>query len=150
MLRSILAAIAGYIALVIVVFTGIGLAWMILGGGGAFGGEGPYPSSAWLVFSIVSGFLGSVVAGWVALRIGGTATAVKVLLALVVVLGLYSALTAEANYAGREPIDKPVAEMTFMEAGQHAKQPTWYNWVIPLVGAVGVLVGARRREGGVA
>ena len=61
-------------------------------------------------------------------------------------LGVVSALTADSQFEKRPRIDKPVAEMSFIEAGGHAKQPAWYNWVIPLVGAVGVWLGGRRQE----
>ena len=144
MARSILAAVLGYIVMVIVVMAVIGIAWAILGGSVAFEGEGPNPSTAWLTFNIVSGFLAAAVGGCVALRIGKSALAVKILVGIVVLLGLYFALTAESSYADREQVDKPVAEMTFWEAGQHAKHPTWYNWTIPLVAVAGVLVGGRK------
>jgi len=36
MLRSVLAAIVGYIVMIVVVMIGIGIAWAILGGTGAF------------------------------------------------------------------------------------------------------------------
>jgi hypothetical protein len=29
--------------------------------------------------------------------------------------------------------------------GQYAVQPGWYNWIIPLVGVAGVLLGGRER-----
>lgn len=145
MVRSILAAIAGYAVIAVVVVAGITLSWAILGGEGAFRGEGPEPSTAWMALSVVFGFLAAVVGGRVALKIGRSPLAVKILVGLVIVLGIVSALTAESSYASKRKIDKPVAKMSFVDAGQHAKQPTWYNWTIPLVGAAGVLLGGRRR-----
>jgi hypothetical protein len=145
MIRSILAAIAGYAAMVVGVIAGITISWAILGGEGAFRGEGPEPSTAWMILSVVFGLLAAVAGGWVALRIGRSTRAVKILVGLVIVLGLYSALTGESEYAGRKKIDKPVARMDFVEAGAHAKQPTWYLWTIPIVGVAGVLLGGRSR-----
>jgi hypothetical protein len=147
MIRSVLAAIAGYVAMVVVVVAGITLSWAILGGEGAFRGEGPEPSTAWMVLSVVFGFVAAVAGGWVALKIGRSSMAVKVLVGLVLVLGLYSALTAESEYAGRKKIRRRVARMSFIDAGQHAKQPTWYLWTIPIVGVAGVLVGGRLQTG---
>ena len=80
-----------------------------------------------------------------ALKIGRSSTAVKILVGIVIVLGLYFALTAESAQADREPVDKPVAEMSFREAGQHARQPAWYNWVVPLIGVAGVMLGGRQK-----
>ncbi len=146
MLRDILAAIGGYIVMVIVVFIGIGLAWAVLGGEGAFAGEGPEPSTVWTAMNIVFGFLAAVVGGYTARRLGHSAAAVKILVGLVLALGLVFALTTEWAYETADVIDKPVAEMTFTEAGEHARNPVWYPWLIPLVGAAGVLVGGRSRS----
>ena len=146
MLRSVLAAIGAYIVMIVVVMVGIWVAWAVLGGAGAFRGEGPEPSTAWIAWNFVTGFLAALAAGWVARRIGKSSMAVKILVVLILVVGLYYAVTAESSYAAREPVDTPVAEMSFREAGLHARQPTWYNWVIPLVGVAGVLVGGRQRS----
>lgn len=146
MLRSILAAVVGYVALVLVVLAGIGVAWLALGGAGAFDGEGPAPSTPWMALNLLSGLIAAVVGGLVARRIGGSQLAVRILVGIVLVLGLVTAVMAGSAKGDREPLDKPVAEMSFQEAGQHAVQPAWYNWIIPLVGAAGVLIGGRERS----
>lgn len=146
MIRSILAAVAGYAALVVVVMVGIALAWAILGGTGAFAGEGPEPSAIWIILNMICGFLAAWVGGWVALKIGRSVHAVNILIGLVILLGVMTVLTADSQYAKRARVDKPVAEMSFMEAGQHAKQPAWYNWVIPLVGVAGVWIGGKPKS----
>ncbi len=144
MLRNILGAVVGYVSMVVVVMIGIGLAWLVVGGGsGAFDGESPRPSTIWIAFNIVFGFVAALVGGSIARRIGRSMTAVKILVAVLLVLGAFFAITAESTYAKREPVDKTVAEMSFTEAGQHARNPTWYLFSIPLVGVAGALVGAR-------
>ena len=130
----------------VVVLAGIGLAWAILGGRGAFAGEGPTPSTTWLALNIVTGFVAALVAGAVARKLGRSQTSVKILIGLVIALGILSAVAAESQHAKREPVIKPVAQMSFGEAGQYAKQPVWYNWVIPLVGVAGVWLGGRSRS----
>lgn len=145
MIRSILAAVAGYVALVVVVLAGIGLTWVVVGGSGAFAGEGPEPSAMWMVANLVFGFLAAFAGGCVARKIGRSQQAVRILIGLIILLGVITAITAEAAYAKRIKIDKPVAEMRFMEAGQHARQPGWYNWIIPLVGVAGVWIGGREK-----
>ncbi len=144
MLRNILGAVAGYLVTVIVVLLGIGVAWMILGGAGAFEGEGPYPSTPWVAGNLVFGLAGAFVGGYAAYKIGRTATAVKILVILMLLLGGYAAVTAESSYAKREPVGKPVAEMSFMEAGRHAKNPAWYNFLMPAIGAIGAFAGGRK------
>lgn len=145
MLRSILAAVVGYVALVLVVLAGIGVAWLALGGEGAFDGEGPAPSGAWIALNLMSGLIAAVIAGLVARRIGGSQLAVRILAGFVLALGLVVAAMA-GSADDREPAAGPVAEMTFREAGQYAEQPAWYNWLVPLVGAVGVMIGGRERS----
>ena len=146
MLRKILAAVVGYVVMVAVVLAGIAVAWSLLGGAGAFRAEGPAPSTIWIGLNLLTGFLAAVAGGWTALKIGRSAAAVKILVGVLLVLGIYLAVIADSSYAKREPVNKPVAEMSFAEAGQHGKQPAWYNWLIPLVGVGGVLVGGRRRS----
>lgn len=154
--RTILAVVVGYTSMFALVVMSLGLAWWVLGAKGAFAGEGPYLSIAWLAFSIGGGFVAAVVGGFMARRLGGPG-AVKGLLVLLLVLGLFSALTAEKAYERRqaaaqtavesaEIAGKPVTELSFVEAGQVAKNPPWYNWVIPLIGAAGVLIGGKRDD----
>ncbi len=143
MLRNTLAAVGGYVVMVLVVFVGVGIAWAILGGEGAFEGEGPYPSTIWVMLNVVSGFLAALVAGFAARKMGTSSTAVTILGGLVLVLGIVFAVTADTEV---EPAPKPVAELSFFEAGSYARNPTWYPWVIPFVGLAGILLGGRKAE----
>ena len=146
MVRNILGAVAGYIVLVVVVMLGVGASWLVLGSSGAFDGEGPAPSTTWVASNIVFGFVAALAGGCVARKIGRSMTAVKILVALLLLLGGYVAVTAESSYAKREPVDRPVAEMSFFEAGRHAKAPAWYNYLIPVVGAIGAAIGGRKAD----
>ena len=129
--RAIVGAILGYAAIVVVVMAGLGLAWTVLGASGSFSGDGPYPSAAWVASALVSGFVAAFIGGLVARKVGRDAVAVKILVGLMLVLGLWGAVTAEQSYAKRveRAVDKPVGELSFMEAGMVAKNPAWYNWV---------------------
>lgn len=147
--RNIVGAIVGYVVMVIIVIASIAATWAVLGAEGSFTGGGPYPSIAWSASNVVFGFIGALAAGWVARRIGRSALAVKILVGVMLVLGVYGALTAESSYQERVAeagIDKPVGELTFMEAGTVAKQPIWYLWLIPLIGAAGATLGGRDRS----
>ena len=144
MLRSILAAIGGYAVMIVIVLAGIGVAWMALGAAGAFSGEGPAPSTPWIILNVLSGFIAAFIGGLVARRIGGSQTAVRILIGLVLVVGF--ALAALGGLAEPPVSDKPVTEMSFSEANQHAQPPAWYNWLLPVIGAAGVLFGGRERN----
>lgn len=147
MLRNILAAILGYIVIVIVVMLGIGIAWGFLGGAGAFRGESSTPSTPWMLLNLAFGFVAAVAGGSVARAVGKSAIAVKILATAVLVLGLLLAAMGQWGPAPElPPLNKPVAELSFTEAGQHAQPPSWYNWTVPFLGFFGALLGGRRRE----
>jgi len=148
-LRGILGAIIGYIAMAVALFACLGLTWLVLGAEGAFAGEGPDPSTPWVLSSLAFGLVTAIFGGFVARKVGGGAFSVKGLAGLILVLGLLVAVTAESMYEKRSaavPKDKSVAEMGFIEAGKYAKNPGWYNWLIPLVGVAGTMIGGRERE----
>ncbi len=147
MVRNILGAVLGYVAMVVVVLGGIGLMWTVLGPSGAFAGEGPRPSTPWILGNLVSGFIAALLGGRIALAVGKNQLAVRVLLGLVLVLGLGGAIVAGLSPMPRPPLGKPIGELRFVEAGGYAEQPAWYNWLIPIIGAVGVFVGGRTRSG---
>ncbi len=75
---------------------------------------------------------------------------VKVLAGIMLVRGLALAvIRVFVDDPTAEP-PKPVQEMTAFEAASESVAPTWYNFGLPVVGCVGVLVGGglRRRPGG--
>ena len=148
MLRNILVAILGYVVVVIVVMVGIGIAWMFLGGEGAFRGDSYIPSGPWIALNLAFGFVAALAGGWTARKVGKSAEPVKILATLALVLGLSLAALGQWGPEPAPPaIDKPPAELSFTEAGAVAQQPSWYNWLVPFLGFVGVLLGGRRREG---
>jgi len=148
--RSIAGAIVGYITMFFVVFACIGLTWMIVGPEGSFAADGPPdPSMPWNISNVISGFLAAFVGGAVARKIGRSLRTIKILVGIVLVLGIVLALTAESAYESRlagagAAADKPAAELSFFEAGKVAKNPTWYDWIIPLIGTAGVVLGGRK------
>ncbi len=142
--RSILAAVAGYIVMAVTVILGIVIAWQVFGPTGAFVGESTTPTTAWLVSNLVFGLLSAIVGGTVAVKIdrSDNQRAVRILCGIILVLGVGLAVAG----IGAEPKPLPegtsVAELSFTEAGEIASPPTWYNFVMPVVGALGVLAGS--------
>ena len=94
--------------------------------------------------SVFLGFIGAVIAGWVCFVISKSRRAVKALAGVFIVLGLGLAI-----FTMTQPgtADKRPPEMSFMAAGEKAYSPTWYNFAIPIVGAVGVLIGGGMMKG---
>ena len=139
MLRNILAAIAGYIAMAAVLFVLFSLLWVMLGPTHAFQPDSWVVSGYWSLGSIVLGFAAACFGGKVCVRVGRDARAATVLIALVIVLGVVRALMPVEIPAEPRPDD-----VSMMEATVGALHPAWFNWLNPLIGAVGVWFGSRK------
>ena len=64
-----------------------------------------------------------------------------ILIGLVIVFGVVNALIPPEMAAGPTA---PRPRVRMMEATAGARQPVWFLWLNPLVGAVGVWFGSRR------
>ncbi len=143
--RAIGSVILGYLVMFAVVFVTFSLAYMAMGVDGAFR-PGTYEvSGIWIVTSIVLGFVAAVLGGLVCGAIARSATPPKVLAAVVLVLGLILAVPVLTR-SGEAETKPRSAEVGTMEAMQEAVQPVWIALLNPVLGAVGVLVGAGLRK----
>jgi hypothetical protein len=143
--RAIASVVLGYVMMAATVFFTFTAAYLILGADGSFK-PGTYEVSAlWLIVSFVLSFVAAVLGGYVCAFIAKSLKPPKVLAAVVLALGLVLALPVLTG-GGGEPQPRPETVDT-VEAMQNAEQPLWVTLLTPLVGAVGVLVGARRRLG---
>lgn len=141
---SLAGAIAGYIVMAIFVVATFAVAFPVLGISRLFA-EGTYEASlTWITLSLVLGLVGALLGGWVAGYVSPKAHAVPTLAGLVLVFGLFSAQAAQNEDVPRGGPRGPDATMT--DVMTHARQPTWITFVNPLLGAVGVLIGGRRRR----
>ena len=139
MLRNILAAIVGYIAIVAVLFALSSLLWLMLGPSGAFQPGTWEVSGGWVLWSVVIGFVGAYIGGRVCARVATDAKGATILIAMMIVLGVVSALIPVEMAAGPRPDD-----VSMMEATMSASQPAWLPWLNPLIGVVGVWLGSRK------
>ncbi len=139
MLRNILAAIVGYIAVVAVLFALSSLAWLTLGPSRAFQPGTWEVAGGWVLGSIVIGFAGAYVGGRVCARLARDAGGATILIAIVIVLGVVSALVPVEVAVGPRPDD-----VSMFEATAGARQPAWLTWLNPLIGVAGVWFGSRK------
>ena len=139
MLRNILAAIVGYIAIVAVLFALSSLVWLALGPSRAFQPGTWEVSGGWVLFSVVLGFVGAYIGGRVCARVAHDAKGATILIAMMIVLGVVSALMPVEVAAGPRPDD-----VSMLEATMSASQPAWLPWLNPLIGVVGVWLGSRK------
>ena len=139
MLRNILAAIAGYVVMAAVLFVFFSLLWVAVGPSRAFQPGSWEVPVGWALGSLVLGFVGAYIAGLVCVRVGRDARAATILIGLVIVFGVVRALT---------PVEMPTElrpdDVSMMEATAGAVHPAWFNWLNPLIGALGVLFGSRK------
>ncbi|MDH3734767.1 MAG: hypothetical protein OEU54_14665 [Gemmatimonadota bacterium] len=138
--RNIGAAVLGYVAMFAAVFGGMTVAWTIVGADGAFQPGSWDHSMLWAVVSVVVGLVAAVLGGIVCARVGTDRTAVYVLVGLVAVLGVLSAIPEMGDTAAGPRPDG----LSMWDAIAGAVQPTWARWANPVIGIVGVLVGASR------
>lgn len=144
--RAIGSVIAGYVVMVLAVFAAMSLAYVVLGSEGSFKAGSYEVSGAWLVVTFVVGLIAAVAGGFACAVIARSATPPKVLAAVVLVLGLAMAMPAlTSSDAGVDTVRE--GEVAMFDAMQEASQPNWVLLLNPLIGAVGVLLGARLRRG---
>ena len=144
MLRAIGGTVVGYlvmVALIIITFTGL---YFLMGADGAFR-KGTYvPSLPWILVTFVLSFAAAMAGGWVSVAVGKSIKSATILATVVFVLGLALAVVT----MNESPMENPVrlGDVSNFEAMQKAKEPTWVAFTNPILGAIGVVAGARLRK----
>ena len=141
MLRAILGVIVGYIAMVAIVFICLTVAYMALGADKVYEPMLYDVSMTWIIVSLVVGLVASIVGGLVCALIGKGTRAPIALVVVVIALG---GVGVAFEAAKERPAIPPArgGDVTMFEAMQHTRQPLWVAIANPIVGVVGVLIGA--------
>lgn len=139
MLRAVLAVVAGYVVMAAVVFITFSGLYLALGTERTFRPGSYDVSAAWAVGSVVLSVVAAVVGGLVCAAISRGGRAPMALAAAVFVLGVLSAIPALTDSRPREARTGDVSNTAAM---MNARQPVWFALAMPVVGAVGVMVGA--------
>ena len=143
MLRSVLAAVAGYVTIAVAVFASLSAAYSFLGPEFAFHEASNQSTLQWTLVALLSGLLSALAGGWVAGRVGKSLEAFSILVLIVLVVGIGFAVYAMTNSVETAQEVDP-SEWGFLEACRREVQPTWFYFLLPLAGALGVLWGGRR------
>jgi hypothetical protein len=144
--RAIGAVIGGYLVMAIAVFATMSAAYKILGPDGSLRPGTYEPSAGWLITSIIIGVLAAVLGGFVCAAIARSSGPPKVLAGVVVILGLLYALPLLTG-SGEQAATVSEGQVGNVEVTRQARQPLWVALLNPLIGAAGVLAGARLRAG---
>jgi hypothetical protein len=140
--RMIAGVVVGYLVMFIAVFVLLTGAYFILGADRAFK-PGSYDVTAtWLVLSTILSLAAAVVGGWVAVSISRRHKTAVVLAGVVVVLGIILAIPTLNAPKLNEVRDGSVGNT---QAMMKAQQPPAVSILNPIIGAIGVMLGARLR-----
>ncbi|MBE0594256.1 MAG: hypothetical protein IH616_17840 [Gemmatimonadales bacterium] len=140
MARAILSVVGGYVVMALIVFGTFTVAYLLMGADSAYQ-PGTYDVSLlWIVVSLVFSAVAAVAGGRIAVAIAGSDVPPKILAGLVLVLGLMMAYMDAGRMAAQSNVRE--ASLSFMDAAQASRQPTWLLYLNPLIGAAGVLIGA--------
>ena len=140
-MKAVLAVIGGYFTMVLVVMVLTNVGYAAIGTSGAYVPGGYAPSQTWIVIMLVSGIAAALAGGMVCAKIADG----KGVLALAIVVLIVGAILGWMTINREIPADRPETrpdDLKAMEAMMWAESPTWINIVNPIIGAVGVLIGA--------
>jgi hypothetical protein len=116
---TVAGVVSGYLVMMIVIF---------VAGAAVFPLFGMDASMTVVALRVVFGLAAGFAGGWATALVGGKTQAVPVLAGMVLVFGL---ITAASDLQSGTPLQ--------------GHDPVWVTFVGPLLGAVGVLIGGRRR-----
>ena len=135
----ILSVVGSYATMFVFVFVTFTVAYFILGADGAFRPDSWDVSGAWIVVTIVLGFVAAYLGGMVCIRIDTSGKAPLYLIGLVIVLGIVTIVFAGA------PVEMGprTSDVGNFAAMANAQQPDWVLYVNPLVGVLGIAFGCR-------
>jgi hypothetical protein len=142
MTRAVVAVILGYVVMFVIVFVTLTASYLVLGMERTFQPGSYNVTALWMVVMLVFSLLAAIVGGKVCRIVSDTRIALVLLVALVLVLGVVSAVPAlyavETNPAR-------TGDVSNIQAMMNAKEPKWLSVSLPVIGIIGVLIGGRRK-----
>jgi hypothetical protein len=131
MVRIILSVLAGYLAMAVLVMISFALVFV---------------TSAFIVYTLLTSVLAAVVGGYVTAVLAAKRmrAAVAVLGGLVLALGLLLAVVGLMQ-PGPTASAAEIEQMSPKERAMQEKEPIWYAFSLPFLGAAGVVAGGALR-----
>ena len=145
MLKSILAIIVSYIVGNLVFFGIVTGCFFLLGVERVFQPDSYEVSSAWVALTLIVSFLGAMVAGYVCLWISHSSRTCQVL-ALIVLMFASISCIVQLRRINPDAPNIRAGEVGYLDAMKLGVPPRWLPFVNPIVGCMGVLIGARMRR----
>jgi hypothetical protein len=142
MLKSILGVIVGYVVMAIFSFAAFTCAYLALGVDGVFEAGSYDVSTIWMVIMIVLSLIGGILGGLTCAAISKSKGACTAFAVIVLALGLIFAVMTKMK---DHPDTARSGDVPNLVAMQNAQTPTWLCLLTPVVGAAGVLFGAKKK-----
>ncbi len=139
MWRAIGGVVLGYVAMGVIVFVGLTIAYVAMGTDRAFQPGSYQVTNLWLSVHMPVALVAALAGGFVCAAIARSGKAPLWLAGLVLVLGLGMAVPV---MMAEDPPPR-TADVDNFAAIQNARQPAWVAVATPLIGAAGVVLGAR-------
>ena len=144
MVRFVAAIVIGYLVMLVVVIGVFTAAYPLVGVDRLFEPGSYQAARGWILLSLAIGLVAAMSAGSLCARIAPATAAPLWLAAIVLVLGGLMAIPVVTNADSARGGPRPPG-ISMSDAMAHAEQPVWVALLNPLVGAVGVLIGAGPR-----
>lgn len=142
MLRSIVGVIVGYAVLSVFFFAIFTGAYLVLGVECIFQPDSYEVSKLWLVLSAAISLCGSILGGYVCAAISKSKRTCQVFAGIILIILI---LFCIPKMRDQTPHVR-AGEISNMDAMRLTQMPTWMHLLNPVLGAVGVLLGARMKR----
>ena len=144
MARSIIAVIVSYVSMFVLIFLAFTAEYMLLGADHAFKPHRFVSSNRWIAIALVVNFVVAIIGGFICATIARGGKAPLVLAIVVFVLGL--GLAIPALMVPHKNAVRPSSNIPMFEAMSKAEEPRWVPFTFPVLGAIGVLIGAKLKK----
>src|SRR5437868_2277777 len=149
MLKSILAIIVSYVVGNLVFFGIVTGCFFLFGVERVFLPDSYEVSSAWLAVTLIVSLLGAMVAGYVCHSISHSWRTCQVL-ALIVLMFTSISCIVQLRHINPDAPNIRAGDVGYFDAMKLGVPPRWLPFVNPIVGCMGVLIGAGMKRRGAA
>ena len=145
MARSIIAVIAGYVAMFVLVFVTFTCVFLLMGTEWSFKPNSFEASNRWIAMSLVANLVIGIIGGFICALIAKGGKAPMALAIVVFALGMLLAIpSVMAHKAGVGEVR--TGNVSQIEAMTKANEPLWVPFTFPIIGAIGVLIGGKLKR----
>lgn len=142
MLRSIIGVVVGYAVLSVFFLAVFAGAYFVLGLERIFQPDSYEVSKLWLVLSAAISLGGSMLAGYICATISRSKRTCELFAAIILIILILFCIPKL-----RDPSPHVRAgDVSFMDSMRLTQMPVWMHALNPVLGAVGVLLGARMKQ----